>query len=73
MNLDQLASSEASRSGSTLFSIEFISGSILFSKKFTFGISTVMAKLFVRYLLFGKSKIFFGQVPYGLLLAPRQV
>ena len=33
--------SEASCSGSTLFSIEFISGFILFSKKFTFGISTV--------------------------------
>ena len=32
---------EASCSGSTLFSIEFISGFILFSKKFTFGISKV--------------------------------
>ena len=33
VDLDQLASLEASCSGSTLFSIEFISGFILLSKK----------------------------------------
>ena len=34
MNPDQLASSEPSLSGSTLFSIEFISGFILLLKEF---------------------------------------
>ena len=57
-----------------MFSIEIISGFILFSKKFLFGISTVMAKLFVHYLPFGTSKIFFGQLHYGhYLLVPGQV
>ena len=32
MDPDQLASEEASRSGSTLFTIEFMSGSIFFPK-----------------------------------------
>ena len=43
---DQLASSEVSGSGSTLFSIKFKSGFMLgFFKEFIYGISKVRAKL----------------------------
>ena len=44
-----------------------------FKKKSTFGISTETAKLFVHYLPFGTSKLFFGHVHYGHLLVPGQV
>ena len=67
---DQLASLEASWSGSTLFSKEYISGFIMFSKKVNTWYSTVRAKL--SNLFFGTSKIFFGQVHYGHLLVPGQ-
>ena len=42
---DQLASSEASWSGSTLFSFEFISGFILFFKEFMYGDQQSKGKL----------------------------
>ena len=79
---DQLASSEVSWSGPTLFSIEFISGFILFFKEFMHGISKVRAKpicsmglvkffldknIMAFYLSLGKYKILLFQHPSQLL------
>ena len=57
---DQLASLEASWSGSTLFSIEFI-------------YDTELLRTELNFLFFETSKIFFGQVHYGHLLVLGQV
>ena len=51
------------------FSVNYISGFIMFSKEFIYGFSTGRARLssFLHYLFFGTCEIFFGQVHYDHL------
>ena len=67
---DQLASSEANWSAFTLFSIEFISGFILFLYVHVFCLSIFRAKLG---LLCGTHKPFLDKISYDNLLVPGQV
>ena len=70
---DQLASSEASSSGSTLFTREVVSCFKLFSKEFIYCLRTVRYIKAMVICFFLTSKIYFGQVNFGHLLVPGQV
>ena len=71
MDPDQLGLSEASRSGSTLFTRELISTWFHTVIESVNCLSTERYKLLNLYYM--TSKIFFGQVHYGHLLVPGQV
>ena len=68
---DQLASSEAISSGSSLFSTKFVSGFIQFLKEIIHGISKERAKLnsLPHYLFFGTSKISLGKYFMAIYLS----